>query len=378
MHSVLEGVVKSMFYRWFDQENSRMECSLRHHMQQIDKRILNIRPPKYVPTAPRSIYTWKTWRAHEYLSFIIYYSLPVFIDIMPDTTHFEHLVKLVVFLEIILSREIKKSDLNYAEKIIFEFVKDFNKIYSESSMLSGVHELLHLVDCTKYFGPLNLINLFPYEELNRKCIGVIHGRDLIGEELIKMFRLIQCLASTVSTFERESKLIDFIKKQLMFKTSNRKRINLPNAKIVVKLLSKKEILDEPNILNTIHKKIHFQLEDIFVFTKIDVNGIIYTSSKFDTKYCDSCFYTTDGIFGNIEYFFNHNDKFYVIAKQINRLYNPFYWNEESPQQKASISYCCVTNNIIVEEIINLKKCALIKIDENKFFISTFNTSHLFN
>jgi hypothetical protein len=193
-----------------------------------------------------------------------------------------------------------------------------------------------------------------------------------------MFSLIQSLASTVSTFERESKLIDFIKKQLMFKTSNRKRINLPNAKIVVKLLSKKEILDEPNILNTIHKKIHFQLEDIFVFTKIDVNGIIYTSSKFDTKYCDSCFYTTDGIFGNIEYFFNHNDKFYVIAKQINRLYNPFYWNEESPQQKASISYCCITNNIIVEEIINLKKCALIKIDENKFFISTFNTSHLFN
>jgi hypothetical protein len=110
---------------------------------------------------------------------------------MPDTTHFEHLVKLVVFLEIILSREIKKSDLNYAEKIIFEFVKDFNKIYSESSMLSGVHELLHLVDCTKYFGPLNLINLFPYEELNRPCIGVIHGRDLIGEELIKMVSLIQ-------------------------------------------------------------------------------------------------------------------------------------------------------------------------------------------
>ncbi len=66
IHSLLEGVIKSMFYRWFDQENSRMECSLRHQMQQIDTRIINIKPPKYVPTAPRSIYTWKQWRAHEF------------------------------------------------------------------------------------------------------------------------------------------------------------------------------------------------------------------------------------------------------------------------------------------------------------------------
>ncbi len=26
MHSLLVGVIKSMFYRWFDQENCRMEC----------------------------------------------------------------------------------------------------------------------------------------------------------------------------------------------------------------------------------------------------------------------------------------------------------------------------------------------------------------
>jgi K+-sensing histidine kinase KdpD len=96
-----------MFYRWFDQVNSRMECSLRQQMQQIDKRIINIKPPKYVPTAPRSIYTWKQWRAHEYLSFILFYSLPIFIDMMYETSHLEHLIKLVIFMEIILSREIK-------------------------------------------------------------------------------------------------------------------------------------------------------------------------------------------------------------------------------------------------------------------------------
>jgi hypothetical protein len=50
-------------------------------------------------------------------------------------------------------------------------------------MLSGVHELLHLVECTITFGPLNSFSLFPFEELNRKLLRFLHGYDLIGEEL---------------------------------------------------------------------------------------------------------------------------------------------------------------------------------------------------
>ncbi len=62
---------------------------------------------------------------------------------MYETTHFEHLIKLVTFMEIILSREIKISDLEFAQKIINNFVEQFSSIYSDASMLSGVHELLH-------------------------------------------------------------------------------------------------------------------------------------------------------------------------------------------------------------------------------------------
>jgi hypothetical protein len=46
-------------------------------------------------------------------------------------------------MEIILSREIKISDLEFAQKIINNFVEQFSSIYSDASMLSGVHELLH-------------------------------------------------------------------------------------------------------------------------------------------------------------------------------------------------------------------------------------------
>ena len=65
-----------------------------------------------------------------------------------EADQFEHLIKLVKFLEIILSREILNQNLIVAEEFIIAIVKDFSVIYSDTSMLSGVHELLHLVECT--------------------------------------------------------------------------------------------------------------------------------------------------------------------------------------------------------------------------------------
>ncbi len=269
---------------------------------------------------------------------------------MSETAHLEFLIKLVIFMEIILSREIKISDLDYALKIIISFVQDFNSIYGDASMLSGVHELLHLVDCSKYFGQMNLINLFPYEELNRKCIGVIHGRDLMGEEFKKMFSVIQSLSATVSNFNKNSALFDFIKKNMLFKTSNRKKISGAKEKHVVKIISKSEIFNDLDITNAIKKKFNINFQELKVYKKIDLNGIIYTSLKADTKYCDSCFTTSEGGFGNIEYFFIHDDKFYVVAKQIVRLLNPFYCNE-LPHLKASLSYCYISCNIIIQEVV---------------------------
>lgn len=375
MHSVLEGVVKGLFSRWFGQENYQLECSLRANMQQIDSRIISLKPPKFVPTTPRSIYTWKQWRAHEYLSFIMYYSLPVLVDIM-EASHFEHHIKFVLFLEIILSREIAQTDLEFAQSVIIEYVKEFSEIYTPASMLSGVHELLHLVECTQNYGPLNNINCFPFEELNRKVIGSIHGRDLMGEEFIKMLSLIQSLSATVGNLQSNSKYSDFIKKEMNFKTSNRKRLAKAANNEDVKILSKGELLKEVSINEAIKKETGIELDEILVFTKIDYNGILYTSSKIDTKNCDSCFTTADGIFGNVEFFFTCKKKFYVYAKKIIRLYNPFFW-EKFPNRKASIYYCYCSNNIIIEEVCNIRKCALIFFEE-KFFVSTFTSSHLFN
>jgi hypothetical protein len=155
-------VIKDLFNYWFETGDYLGIHSLRNFMQEIDRRLLSITPPKFVPCTPRSIYTHNLWRAHEYLAFIIYYALPVFKNIMP-LEHYLNLQKLVVFIETILSPVISVCKLRSMEAVINEFVRELANLYSPKIMLSGVHELLHLIDCTLDYGPLNNINCFQFE-----------------------------------------------------------------------------------------------------------------------------------------------------------------------------------------------------------------------
>lgn len=112
MHSILYGVVKNLFTYWFE-----MNCqfSLKAYKQRIDQRLLGIRTPAFINSAPRSINDFKNWRAHEYLHFILFYSQVVFKDIMKDE-YYEHLMSLLISLEILLSKIIRKADLYYVEE----------------------------------------------------------------------------------------------------------------------------------------------------------------------------------------------------------------------------------------------------------------------
>ena len=54
-------------------------------------------------------------------------------------------------MENLLKPKIKKNELKIIHKVLIKFVERFEQLYPERSMLSGVHELLHLVQCTKNF-----------------------------------------------------------------------------------------------------------------------------------------------------------------------------------------------------------------------------------
>ena len=64
-------------------------------------------------------------------------------------------MKLVLCMECLLDRKISRENLFIVKKILISFVKEAQDIYPDDIMVSGMHEILHLVECTLAFGPLN-------------------------------------------------------------------------------------------------------------------------------------------------------------------------------------------------------------------------------
>jgi hypothetical protein len=379
MHSVLEGVCKNLLKYWFDLPSTN-EFSIKKFSTEINLRLKNIKPPKFVPSTPRSIYDHSKWKAHEYLAFFIYYALPVFFGIM-KSEYFDNLKKFSITLEILLEKNIKKNELEMAQSLFNECVSEFEELYGESFMLSGAHELLHLTQCTIEFGPLNLINSFQFEELNRKLINLIKGNDLVGEEFIKVFTVGQVLSTYISNEKMNTPVREFYEKFKCFKTSNRKNNNNKLEKNILIKLDKQIICNDSVVLEAWNK---FQgtsiLESIETHKKISFNGILYSSISSSNKRCDFCVRNKKNNFGLIVCFIIFGSDVFVICKRLISLYSPFnvLLKQSNIQIASKIVICDESEQLFVEHLSNIEKVCFVKIDKEHCYVSSFKTSHLFN
>ena len=140
-----------------------------------------------------------------------------------QAVYYEHLINLVLSLEILFNVVVRRDALKTVKSLLFDFVRNINVLYDDFIMVSGVHDLIHLVECTEKFGPLNITNCFQFEELNRAIVLLINGKDLIGEEYFKLFTIAKSLSYFISQdkFQNEA-LVRFIEKHQIIKSSNKK------------------------------------------------------------------------------------------------------------------------------------------------------------
>ena len=131
------------------------------HLENFNRKSINdkIQIPKFISSTPRSVYDYKLLHAHEFLSFFLYFSFPVLHSILPFE-FYNNLKKIVIFLEVILSKIIDVKKLDDAQELIEDFVEELGSLYPQNVYSSGVHELLHFVECTKNHGALNSKTVF--------------------------------------------------------------------------------------------------------------------------------------------------------------------------------------------------------------------------
>lgn len=112
MHSVLLGVARQLGKLWFDSINHDkpfyISCA---NQKLIDFALTAIRPPCNISRTPRSISVRKFWKAHEWYTWLCYYSLPILQSYLPKK-FLSHLALLVDGIAILLSDSISATQLD--------------------------------------------------------------------------------------------------------------------------------------------------------------------------------------------------------------------------------------------------------------------------
>jgi hypothetical protein len=90
MHGGCLGVGKSQLHIWTDPKHSSQPWSIRSLLPIIDAELQSIRPPTTVNRTPRSISDHLSfWKASEFRNWILFYSVPILRDRLPNP-YFRH------------------------------------------------------------------------------------------------------------------------------------------------------------------------------------------------------------------------------------------------------------------------------------------------
>ena len=109
---------------------------------------------------------------------MLFYSLPILcIFLPPDYTH--HLSLLVSSMHMLLSDDLKVSDLDCAHTMLCTFYQTAGDLYSPNIYTANMHSLQHTVPLARLWGPLWVYSMFGFENLNGYIGSMFHGTQKI-------------------------------------------------------------------------------------------------------------------------------------------------------------------------------------------------------
>ena len=118
MHAILEGNTKSLFNCWFDSKYHKSIFYLGKKVTAINCALLRIKPPGEFRRTPRPIETSKYWKACEYHAWLLFYSIPILLEVCFPPDYLSHFSLLVSSMHVLLNNCISKPNLEMAHLML--------------------------------------------------------------------------------------------------------------------------------------------------------------------------------------------------------------------------------------------------------------------
>ena len=200
MHCTLLGVMKYLLSLWFNSEHSKEEYYIGRYVTIVDQRLEQIKPPSVISRRPRSLSEhMRYYKASELRSFLLYYSLPVLLGILP-AQYWNRFSLLSVTMYLLLQTSISEEQLQFCQRNPNKFCNNFQVLYSERYMSANIHLLLHLPDSVRELGPLWAYSCFHFEGLNGILKGLVHGTQEIHKQLMTSYSYLKYLPAIADEF----------------------------------------------------------------------------------------------------------------------------------------------------------------------------------
>lgn len=130
MHSVLLGIVRQFLKLWFESSFNQMPWYIGNKAAKVDEKLPKIKPPHTLSRVPRSLSTNKFWKAHEWYSWMFYYSCIVLRGILPNV-YLRHWAFLVQSVNVLTRDSICKSEVHMAHNALNYFISQTQDLYGK-------------------------------------------------------------------------------------------------------------------------------------------------------------------------------------------------------------------------------------------------------
>ncbi|XP_035697167.1 uncharacterized protein LOC118430408 isoform X2 [Branchiostoma floridae] len=148
----------------------------------LNKQLLALKVPDCISHRPRSITEKHHWKASEFRSWLLYYSMPLLHDVLP-AEYVAHYFLLVSAIWTLASDDITTADLTTAGLRLDAFCKSFEELYGERRQTMNIHKLRHLQMYVEMYGPVWTTSLFGFESMNGHLKRMVHGTRFIVTQI---------------------------------------------------------------------------------------------------------------------------------------------------------------------------------------------------
>jgi hypothetical protein len=160
MHGVCLGIMRTLTDLWFGSDFTGSPFSIADRVNIVDARLMRIKPPQNCQKTPRSIKKeLALFKASDYKLFLLTYSLPVLLGILP-AVYWEHHCKLVSAISLLSQDSISHEQIDVADELLHNYVKDFQQLYGLRYIGLNLHQLLHFCLVVRNLGPLWVYSCF--------------------------------------------------------------------------------------------------------------------------------------------------------------------------------------------------------------------------